>query len=116
MKFYGLIIFGEGIRILVPTLATLFPILSLQRSWMEVIHKKVLVVGDGGCGKTSLLIMLSTNHFPEDCPPTAFNTYVTNIVVDNREVEYTFVDTGGEIFGRLAGLCVHVFNETGVGQ
>ena len=75
---------------------------------MEVSHKKVLVVGDGGCGKTSLLLMLSTNQFPEDSPPTVFDIYTRNIKINGKEVEFTYVDTGGEIIGRLATvwLCI----------
>ena len=29
------------------------------------IRKKLVVVGDGACGKTSLLITFSKGHFPE---------------------------------------------------
>ena len=87
---------GEGQEILAPTLVTRFPIPSFQISCMGVINKTVVVVGDGGCGKTSLLLMLSQKQFPEDSPPTSFKTYTANIKVDGKQFEFTCVDTGGE--------------------
>ncbi|XP_029352758.1 rho-related GTP-binding protein RhoB isoform X2 [Echeneis naucrates] len=43
---------------------------------MADIRKKLVVVGDGACGKTCLLIVFSKDEFPEVYVPTVFETYV----------------------------------------
>ena len=35
-------------------------------------RKKLVIVGDGGCGKTSLLTVLARGEFPEEYCPTVF--------------------------------------------
>ena len=50
------------------------------------IRKKLVVVGDGECGKTSLLITFAKDEFPETYDPTVFETYVADIEVDGRPV------------------------------
>ena len=37
---------------------------------------KIVAVGDGGCGKTSLLMVLQGNQFPSDYMPTVFENYL----------------------------------------
>lgn len=46
-----------------------------------LIRKKLVVVGDGECGKTCLLIVFSKDEFPEVYVPTVFETYVADIEV-----------------------------------
>ena len=87
------------------------PYSLLSVSCTGVMRKTVVVIGDGGCGKTSLLLMLSRYEFPEDSPPTEFKTYTAKAMFDGTIFEFKFVDTGGEILGRLAGLCVHVVSK-----
>lgn len=82
---------------------------------MEVIKKKVVVVGSGFCGKTSLLLRFSMNQFPENSSVTTFtNTYVTNIEVQGKQVELTLVDTPGEKFGRFVWQYGRILNEIGL--
>merc|ERR1712106_1094341 len=68
-------------------------------------RKKLVIVGDGTCGKTCLLIVFSKDEFPEVYVPTVFENYVADIEVDNRQVELALWDTAGqEDYDRLRPL------------
>ncbi|XP_059510380.1 rho-related GTP-binding protein RhoB-like [Stegostoma tigrinum] len=72
---------------------------------MATLRRKLVVVGDGGCGKTSLLFVLSKDEFPEDYVPTVFETYVADIEVNQKLVELALWDTAGqEDYDRLRPL------------
>lgn len=53
---------------------------------MTTIRKKLVIVGDGACGKTCLLIVFSKDQFPEVYVPTVFENYVADIEVDGKQV------------------------------
>uniref|UniRef100_A0A8C6N4M0 Transforming protein RhoA n=1 Tax=Mus spicilegus TaxID=10103 RepID=A0A8C6N4M0_MUSSI len=53
---------------------------------MAAIRKKLVIVGDGACGKTCLLIVFSKDQFPE----------VYDIEVDGKQVELALWDTAGQ--------------------
>lgn len=55
---------------------------------MAAIRKKLVIVGDGACGKTCLLIVFSKDQFPEVYVPTVFENYVADIEVDGKQVLY----------------------------
>ena len=63
-----------------------FHSLSSTEKRMATIRKKLVVVGDGSCGKTSLMIVFSKDEFPEVYVPTVFETYVADIHVENKQV------------------------------
>lgn len=58
---------------------------------MAAIRKKLVIVGDGACGKTCLLIVFSKDQFPEVYVPTVFENYVADIEVDLKQVNLSFV-------------------------
>ena len=62
----------------------------------------MVIVGDGACGKTSLLFVFSKDEFPDFYEPTVFDNYLTEIEVNGKLVELVLWDTAGqESYDRL---------------
>lgn len=92
--------------------------LCCRASQGKVQKRKLVVVGDGGCGKTSLLSVFTRGFFPQvviyihnrsslSCiayviivikvyEPTLFDTVVQDITVDDQTVELALWDTAGK--------------------
>ncbi|KAI7890695.1 Rho GTPase Rho3 [Mucor mucedo] len=80
---------------------------------VQTLNRKLVVCGDGACGKTSLLSVFTRDYFPQIYEPTVFENYVQEISIDNQSVELSLWDTAGqEEFDRIRLLSyedTHVF-------
>ncbi|XP_029939984.1 rho-related GTP-binding protein RhoF [Salarias fasciatus] len=66
---------------------------------------KIVIVGDGGCGKTCLVMVYAKGDFPEKYAPSVFEKYVTTITVGGKEIKLNLYDTAGqEDYDRLRPL------------
>ncbi|KAF3351239.1 hypothetical protein VD0002_g2462 [Verticillium dahliae] len=71
----------------------------------KTANRKLVLLGDGACGKTSLLNVFTRGYFPTVYEPTVFENYVHDIFVDNVHIELSLWDTAGqEEFDRLRSL------------
>jgi len=69
------------------------------------ISRKLVVIGDGAVGKTSLLNVFVLKSFPTTYEPTVFENHVATVTVDDFEVSLSLWDTAGqEEFDRLRSL------------
>lgn len=58
---------------------------------------KIVVVGDGACGKTCLLEVFKRNKFPEEYIPTVVDNFVKEVKINENEmVTLTLWDTAGQ--------------------
>lgn len=62
------------------------------------IRKKLVIIGDEACGKTSLLTVFSKGTFPEAKPPRVRDSDFADIKIDNtcRRVRLALWDTAGK--------------------
>ncbi|KAI9851015.1 MAG: Rho GTPase [Thelocarpon superellum] len=69
------------------------------------MRRKLVIIGDGACGKTSLLSVFTLGYFPSHYVPTVFENYVTDCRVDGKSVQLALWDTAGqEDYERLRPL------------
>ncbi|CAF4186612.1 unnamed protein product [Adineta steineri] len=67
--------------------------------------RKLVIVGDGTCGKTCLLYAFTHDTFDAKYAPTIFDTHATEIQVDRKRITLALFDTAGqEDFDRLRPL------------
>ncbi|CCC71160.1 hypothetical protein NCAS_0G02730 [Naumovozyma castellii] len=62
----------------------------------KAVRRKLVIIGDGACGKTSLLYVFTLGKFPQEYHPTVFENYVTDCRVDGIKVSLTLWDTAGQ--------------------
>lgn len=71
----------------------------------KTVQRKLVLLGDGASGKTSLLNVFTRGFFPTVYEPTVFENYVHDIFVDGIHMELSLWDTAGqEEFDRLRSL------------
>ncbi|KIM76664.1 hypothetical protein PILCRDRAFT_77517 [Piloderma croceum F 1598] len=72
---------------------------------MSEIRKKLVIVGDDACGKTSLLVVFSRGYFPGPYEPNVFENYVADVDIDGKHILLALWDTvGQEEYDRLRPL------------
>jgi hypothetical protein len=72
-------------------------ILNLLFQNKKMKKLKLLVVGDGGVGKSSLLISYRTDAFPSENVPTVIENDSVIIIADKTPYNIALWDTGGQV-------------------
>jgi Ras family protein U len=60
-------------------------------------HITCVIIGDSGVGKSSLVVSYTTNDFPTQYVPTAFDNYSVDVSVGPCLVHFDICDTGGKV-------------------
>ena len=59
-------------------------------------RKKLVIIGNGGSGKTSLLTVFTKGTFPQNYVPTVFENDVKDMKLGNENIELAMWDTAGQ--------------------
>lgn len=60
------------------------------------IKSKLIMIGDGNCGKTCVLTVYKNGEFLTQYIPTVFESEVFSLTGGNRKIELTVVDSAGQ--------------------
>ncbi|KAH7083445.1 ras-like protein [Paraphoma chrysanthemicola] len=64
-----------------------------SKLWREF---KIVVVGGGGVGKTTVVMRFISGHFVEEYDPTIEDAFRKLVIVDSQPVLYDILDTAGQ--------------------
>jgi len=80
-------------------------VLASTREEVDLSNLKLVVVGDGAVGKTSLLVVYNSGKFPEEYVPTVFENASKDATYKGKSVTLRLYDTAGqEEYDRLRPL------------
>ena len=72
------------------------------------LRRTLVIIGDGSCGKTSLLCHFILGYFPSRSVPAVFENFTTDCRVDGRPVQLTLCDTPGQEDNEALRLLTYV--------
>lgn len=58
--------------------------------------QKIVIIGEGGCGKTSILMAYKDKTFNPEWIPTVFENYIIKVPVNNDQIPINLWDTAGQ--------------------
>ena len=62
---------------------------------------KMIVLGDGGVGKSALTIQFISNYFVEEYDPNIEDCYRKQAVIDGEVCRLDILDTAGQVRGSI---------------
>eukprot|EP00092_Neocalanus_flemingeri_P103135 GFUD01131946.1.p1 GENE.GFUD01131946.1~~GFUD01131946.1.p1 ORF type:complete len:199 (-),score=47.02 GFUD01131946.1:114-710(-) len=70
-----------------------------------LIVRKIVIIGDGACGKTCLMVVYQNGSFPETYTPTIFENTTKVVELNGKSLQLRLYDTAGqEEYERLRPL------------
>ncbi|KAF7252975.1 hypothetical protein EG68_10296, partial [Paragonimus skrjabini miyazakii] len=68
---------------------------NVKSTAKQPVNIKCILLGDGGVGKTSLVVSYTSNDYPPHHKPSALDTFCVEVCADNRLVHLQICDAGG---------------------